>query len=360
MSPRTPQFDKIEKALLAKKLSANKRQYIPIQQFCEGRLKLFMTQMPPVGDVHDWSSICAHLKPGFVCQLLADLDFDRLADAREARCTLPELILLCEWFLDDYLGPYFRSLYEPPRSNTHSKSSETPGNQENPQKNSDQRPDFRAPLEETLEMAPDYEKILEDLKASAQGWKWGNSPFNWFKHIEIQAHRSIRAFVKAKIPCGSCNYYRHLDGRCIFKSIRKRQTSRGCSIYKPISVDSENLVCPDNLTVFDKITWRIISLLARAAEDANGKPRQAKKLERLHLTVLGWQEEGIAENETRIRTAQRHQVSSKTIDRDKKDLIKLLTKFRKNDPELKKLFVELEIADQMFLYVPENFGRSKS
>jgi hypothetical protein len=233
------------------------------------------------------------------------------------------------------------------------KKCEIYGDQEEPAESSDQgRVPFRALLEETLEIAPDYERILEDIRTSAQGWKWGNTPLNWFKHMEIQAHRSIRAFVKSKIPCGSCNYYRHLDGQCNLKNARKHQTGRGCSCYKPIVVDSGNLVRPDNTTIFDKISWRIISLIAKEAEDASQKPRQAKKLERLHLTVLGWQEEGAAGNETRARVAQRHQVSSKTVDRDKQDLIKLVRKFRKNDPELKNLFVELEIADQMFSYLP--------
>lgn len=329
----------MEKSRLARKLAANKRQYIPIQQFCEGRLRLFMTQLPPIGDIHDWNSPCGHLQPEFSCQLLAERDFARLTDPREARCTLPELILLCEWFLDDYLGPYFRSLYEPAQSNDHSNKRETSGAQ--------RKTILRASLEETLEMDPDYKKILEDLEESARGWKWGNTPFNWFKHIEIQAHRSIRALVKARIPCGSCNYYRHLDGLCVHRGVRKHQTGRGCSSYKPMVVDSGNFIRPDNSTIVDKISWRIIALLARAAEDAIHKPRQVKKLERLHQTVLQWQRQGMRKDATRNQAAQRYRVSPKTIDRDRQDLVKLLTKFRETDPELKRLFGQLEMYEEI-------------
>ena len=352
MQPRTAQFQKIHKARVAKKLSERKRQYIPIQHFCKGKLQRFLTQMPPVADIHDWSARCEHLESGFVCRLLADHDFIKLTNPRIARCTLPELILLSEWFLDDYLGPYFRSLFEPPRSNGNAVPESASEDLEKCTEPSiQQAASYRASLEETIEMDPDYGRILQELEESTHEWPWDNTPLNWFKHIEIHAHKHVRTLVKKKIPCGSCNYYRWLDGRCVLRNVRKHQTGRGCTSYRPMVVESTNLMMHDNSTVSEKIIWRLITLLANAVEEATDKPRLTNKLERLHLTALEWVQQGTNGNEPRGIKASRRGVSTKTIDRDKHDLAKIFKRFRNSDPELQGLFMQLEMTEDLFLNV---------
>lgn len=354
MQSRTVQFENISKARVARKRSARKRQSVRIQDFCYGQLRRFISQVPPVSDLHDWRSPCQHLESGFICGLLADHDFEKLTDPGIARCTLPEVVLISEWFLDDYLGFYFRSSFEPPRTNGNlrDKKSST-GDGDGSVISIGRATVFRATSEETIEMDLDYRKILSNLRESGLEWKWGYTPLNWFKHIEIQTHRYVRSLLKSRIPCGSCNHFRALDGRCILRNVRKHQTGRGCSSYKPMVVDSSNLIAHHNSAVSEKIIWRLITLLARAVEEAADKPRLANKLERLHLTVLEWVSEGSNGNRPRKSQALQRGVSAKTIDRDKRDLAMIFRKFRKTDPELQRLFVRLEIAEDLFSDIPE-------
>ncbi len=354
MQSRTSQFEKIHSARVARKRSTGKRQYIPIQNFCKGMLQRFMTQMPPLSDLHEWNSNCEHLESGFICRLLAERDFSKLTNPKIARCTLPELILLSEWFLDDYLGIYFRFSFEPPLFHGNSKNGNGSGDVETCPRRSTERPAvYRASLEETIEIEPEYGKILQELSESTDRWVWGDTPLNWFKHIEIQTHKYVRAFVKSKIPCGSCNYFRELDGRCILRNVRKHRTGRGCTNYKPMVVDSANLMTHDNSTVSEKIIWRLITLLATAVDEVADKPRLANKLERLHLTVLEWVQQGTNGNEPRKSKALQRGVSAKTIDRDKRDLAMILRRFRNSDPELQRLFLQLEIAEDLTSDFPE-------
>ena len=314
-----------------KKLRGGKQKLIPIQKFCEGTIRSFQGQRIPKD--HEWKSRCPHLKLGPVCGLLKKRAFSKLCNPKDARCTLPELVLYCDWFLDDYLGSYFRSEYEIRASDGNLKD------QVQIEKS------HKVPVEETLEMVPDYKTALKDLLNSTSNWKWEDTPKSWSIHIKIQAHKYIRKFVTEQIPCGNCCHYSHIQNLCLQKDKKKRHSSRGCHQFRPIPVESAYVPRQGELKeIHEQIIERAEVLLAREATKAQlNNPKRVDQLERIHSIVLYLDEKNYDEVECLKRLAKEFGLSEKTILRDKKEMVRLLQILKETDTVLKKLFDRSEM-----------------
>ena len=316
-----------------KKFRGGQRKWIDIQKLCDGTINRVGRHSPPGLDIHDWNSRCEHLESGPVCGLLKKRAFSKLCDSIHARCTLLELTLYCDWFLDDYLGSYFRSKFR----------FEDSGGTLKDQVQIEET--HKGTVEETLEMVPDYKTALKDLLSSTSNWKWEDAPNNWSQHIKIQSHKYIRKFVTEQIPCGNCFHYSHIQNLCLQKDKTKWRSARGCRQFKPIAVESAYLPRPwELIEIDDKINERAVYLLAREATKAlRNNLRNAAQLGRLHSIVLHWYHEGYDEQESRDRLAKGFSVSTKTIDRDKIEIVRLLEVLKKTDTVLKKLFDSRDI-----------------
>ena len=314
-----------------KKLRGGKLPWIDIQEFCEGTVSHFQRQ--PIPESNDLRRRCEHLESGPVCGLLKKRAFSKLCNPKDARCTLPELLLYCDWFLDDYLGSYFRSNFKIRGSGGNLK---------------DQvliEKSHKGPVEETLEMVPDYKTALKDLLSSTSNWKWEDTPKSWSIHIKIQVQKYIRKLVSKEIPCGNCCHYSHIQNLCLQKDKTKWDSTRGCHQFRPIPVESAYVPRQGKLKeIHEQIIERAEVLLAREATKAQlNNPKRVDQLERIHSIVLYFDEKDYDEVECLKRLAKEFGVSEKTISRDKKEMVRLLQILKETDTVLKKLFDRREM-----------------
>lgn len=314
-----------------KKIRGGKLPWIDIQEFCEGTISHFQRQ--PIPESNDLKLRCKHLESGPVCGLLKKRAFSKLCNPKDARCTSPELVLYCDWFLDDYLGSYFRSEYEIRASDGNLKD------QVQIEKS------HKVPVEETLEMVPDYKTALKDLLNSTSNWKWEDTPKSWSIHIKIQVQKYIRKLVSEEIPCGNCCHYSHIQHLCLQKDKKKRHSSRGCHQFRPIPVESAYVQRQGELKeIHEQIIDRAEVLLAREATKAQlNNPKRVDQLERIHSIVLYLDEKDYDEVECLKRLAKEFGVSEKTISRDKKEMVRLLQILKETDTVLKKSFDRREM-----------------
>ena len=314
-----------------KKIREGKLPCIYIQEFCEGTISYFQRQ--PIPESHEWKSRCPHLKLGPVCGLLKKRAFSKLCNPKVARCTLPELLLYCDWFLDDYLGSYFRSEYEIRASDGNLKD------QVQIEKS------HKVPVEETLEMVPDYKTALKDLLNSTSNWKWEDTPKSWSMHITFQALKYIGKLVSKQIPCGNCCHYSHIQHLCLQKDKTKRHRARGCHQFRPIPVESAYVPRQEELKeIREQIIERSEVLLAREATKAQlNNPKRVDQLERIHSIVLYFDEKDYDKVECLKQLAKEFGVSERTISRDKKEMVRLLQILKETDTVLKKSFDRREM-----------------
>jgi len=259
-----------------------------------------------------WDSKCVYfnLTNGKInsseCELLKQRAFEKLCDAEHGRCTFPVLVQLFDFYMNKFersgtmfVIRHYRRVVVP-------------------------------------EGVPNYGAVLG--RCNSTNWAYGNLPKNWYYFLCNCSYNEVCSATRRTTRCGCCQHFRPQRHYCVAQNKDVKAWDKICTDeYEAISLEASLITFVTTSTVQDKIIQRIRILFVRQTRENPGKQKHQIQLTIANNLLTGdYQREKIAEY---------YNVSAKTIDRRKEEVVKLLKKYAKKDSELLDLwdnFVHLD------------------
>ena len=316
-----------------KRISISKKLLRLAYRICDGNATNFdlmatVDHYNEAGRNKCWNSQCKYLDPGdgetgsFECELLKKREFEKLSDPNDARCTLSLLILLCDFYLKKY---------------DHTKTKFV-------------RPD--EVKDRTPTIVPDYGGVLRRCKSTI--WVYGNQPKKWYYFLCRCANNEAYNAGRNTMRCGTCQHFIPLKRFCVAQQQKVKAWDKSCrDEYDPTPIEASLMALASTSNVQDKIIERILYWFVL---ETKNNPREQKH--EINLTIA---EKLLTGDYQREKIAEYYNVSSKTIDRRKEEVVKLMKEYAENDPELLALredFMELDNRPPDYGYQRKTIDKS--
>ena len=277
------------------------------------------------GFIKVWQSKCRYLEEGdgetvnFECELLKRQEFEKLTDPNDARCTLPLLLKLCDFYTRkfDHTETVFR------------------------------RPESR--MVHVPVVSPDPLVIMKRLKSTK--WEGENAPENWYYFLRRCSYNEVCNLYRKTNRCGACQHFQNQF--CVAKNEKVKAWDKICRHFKEMLLAAEVDRLVNTADVRERIIENILSLLFLETTNNPGKRRYE-----IYYAIA---EKLLFRGYERAEIAESFGISLKTVDRRKEEVIVRLKEYGLNIPKLVDLWdTHIELDNRAAHYGDEIIKKDQS